>query len=190
VPVGLLHLVRHGQSTWNAARRVQGATAHPPLTPLGRQQALAAADVVAGRVAGEPGAVWSSDLVRARQTADLVAARLGVRPQVAAALREQVLGTLEGRRADDLVAEDTPPGAHVTEVRWGGGESVADVHTRVAAFLGAVVADAPRHLVVVTHEGVVRTAVAWLRGHSHREVDWAVPVPHGSVTTVELSPRR
>lgn len=35
----ILHLVRHGQSTWNVEHRVQGQTMHPPLTELGREQA-------------------------------------------------------------------------------------------------------------------------------------------------------
>jgi 2,3-bisphosphoglycerate-dependent phosphoglycerate mutase len=192
VPAALIHLVRHGQSTWNAARLVQGSTAHPPLTPLGREQAEAAARAVADLVAGGPVALWTSDLVRARRTAEVVAARLDGhdgQPRVSTALREQALGSLEGRRAGELVAEETPPGVHVTEVCWGGGESVADVHHRVGSFLAAELPDAPRHLVLVAHEGVVRTAVAWLRGLTHRDVDWSVPVPHGSVTTVELNRR-
>jgi broad specificity phosphatase PhoE len=64
-PLTLL-LVRHGQSEWNAAGLMQGQTAHVPLTELGHAQAAAAAAELA---ALRPGALLSSDLLRAVQSA-------------------------------------------------------------------------------------------------------------------------
>ncbi len=61
-----LLLIRHGESTWNEDGRWQGQ-ADPPLSPLGERQALAA-----GRALGAMAAVWSSDLIRARRTAELI----------------------------------------------------------------------------------------------------------------------
>ncbi|HEX7136135.1 MAG TPA: histidine phosphatase family protein, partial [Iamia sp.] len=72
-----LLLVRHGESTWNADGRWQGQ-ADPPLTDRGREQARSAA-------AGLPGGVdelWSSDLERARVTAELLGAEAGCGPVV------------------------------------------------------------------------------------------------------------
>ena len=63
-----LVLVRHGQSTWNLERRVQGQTMAVPLTDLGREQARHAADEVARLVAAGT-VVLSSDQLRAWQTA-------------------------------------------------------------------------------------------------------------------------
>ena len=115
-----LLLVRHGQSTWNAARRLQGQVMDVPLTAAGRQQAQQAAREVARQVpAGTP--VLTSDLLRALQTAELVAQPLGVVPVLTPLLREQALGSLEGKGIDELTAEPTPPGRHVTEgLGWRG----------------------------------------------------------------------
>lgn len=68
--------MRHGQSTWNAVGRLQGHTSHPPLTALGRRQAARTACLLAGPERFRR--VLTSPAVRARQTADIVASRLGV----------------------------------------------------------------------------------------------------------------
>ncbi|MEY2406219.1 MAG: glucosyl-3-phosphoglycerate phosphatase, partial [Acidimicrobiaceae bacterium] len=86
MPVRIL-LVRHGQSEWNALGRWQGQ-ADPPLSDLGRLQAHAAAHAL-----GAVGAVFASDLVRAAETAAIIAAELGVGPVVIDAdLRERDAG--------------------------------------------------------------------------------------------------
>ena len=185
----VLHLVRHGESTWNVQRRLQGQTAHPALTPLGVRQAQDAAAVLASRV-DDAAMLWSSDLVRARQTADVVGHRLGLPVRETAALREQALGSMEGRLTRDLVPEPTPPGRHISEIRWAGGESVADVHERIGAFLGGLLradgaeADGPRAMehVLVSHGDTIRIALAWLDGRGHRDVEWT-PIPNGAVVT-------
>src|SRR5260370_19441283 len=84
-----LLLVRHGESTWNAEGRWQGH-ADPPLSAVGVAQARAAASGVS-RVA----AVWSSDLVRARQTAELCAPA-GVVVAEDPRLRERDVGSWTG----------------------------------------------------------------------------------------------
>lgn len=73
----MIHWIRHGQSTWNAAGRLQGHTAHPPLTALGRRQAVATAERLA-TLPRPPGLLLTSPAVRARQTAEVIAARLGL----------------------------------------------------------------------------------------------------------------
>ena len=186
-----IHLVRHGQSTWNVEGRLQGQIAHPELTPLGRAQAGEAAAVVRKRCAGHGPAVrlLSSDLVRAAQTADVIAQRLAVPVELEPALREQGLGRLEGRLTRELTGEPTPEGVDVTEVRWGGGESIEDVHDRLGRLFTRVLPSAEGDLVLVTHGDTLRVAIAWLLGRSHREVDWD-PAPNGSVTTLEVDPAR
>ncbi len=178
-----VHLVRHGQSTWNAAGRLQGQTIHPDLTALGRAQARAAAVQVRSRVTG-PVALWSSDLVRATQTAAIVAQALRTPVEIDESLREQGLGALEGRLTRDLHAQPTAPGQDVADVRWGGGESVHDVWVRVGRFLRRELPDAPPHLVLVTHGDTMRVLRAWLLGGDYRRLDWATPMPNGAVFTV------
>ncbi len=183
-----VHLVRHGQSTWNLSGRLQGQTAHPDLTALGREQAALAAGVLASRVGGAV-ELWSSDLVRATRTAEVISARLRSPVRLDEALREQGLGSLEGRVTSALRPQPTPDGMGVGKVRWGGGESTSDVYARVDRFLRRVLPTAPANLVLVSHGDTIRVMAAWLRGRSHREVDWDTPVANGSVLTLAASTR-
>jgi probable phosphoglycerate mutase len=168
--VPTVHLVRHGQSTWNVERRLQGQTAHPPLTDLGREQARRAAD----RLWGIDAPIVSSDLVRARETARIIAAGRPV--TLDARLREQALGDLEGRLTRDLVAQPTE--GEISEVRWGGGESLQDVYARLADFFAEQRGD----LILVTHGDTLRVALALLDGRTHHDVDWR-QIPNGAVIT-------
>lgn len=179
-----LHLVRHGQSTWNVQGRLQGQTVHPELTELGHEQAATAAATLAARIAGAA-TIVSSDLVRARQTAAHVADALGLTVALDPALREQALGELEGRLAGDLVATPTPAHLDISEVRWGGGESLADVHDRLGGPIRNARATAYDDVIWVSHGDTIRVALARLAGRSHREVAWD-PIPNGATITVEL----
>ncbi|NHI18024.1 histidine phosphatase family protein [Phycicoccus endophyticus] len=184
MPADRVHLVRHGESTWNLQRRLQGQTAHPPLTGRGREQAARAAATLRRLVAG-PVRLLSSDLIRARQTADILAGTLGVEVHERAELREQALGALEGRLTRELRAQPVPAGLDVTEVRWGGGESIADVHARVGLLLAEVALWPVPDIVLVTHGDTLRVALAVLEGRGHREVAWEV-VGNGEVVTRSL----
>src|SRR5215472_17708232 len=87
-----LLLVRHGESTWNAGRRIQGQL-DPPLSDRGLTQAQEVAERFAGhRLEG----LYSSDLVRAMRTAKLIGAAVGVEPMAEPGLREIALGEWEG----------------------------------------------------------------------------------------------
>jgi probable phosphoglycerate mutase len=157
-----LLLVRHGQSEWNAAGRWQGQ-ADPPLTELGRRQARAAA-----RSLGRVDAVFSSDLRRARETADVIADSIGVGPVVAdPGLRERDAGEWSGLTRDEIHERYPgylPQDRHMTFApgrenglrRPPGWESDDDVLTRALDAIERV------HLVVgdgdglvVTHGGVI-----------------------------------
>lgn len=182
-----VHLVRHGQSTWNLAHRIQGQIVHPGLTPMGREQAEQAAATLRRTVTGRV-VLWSSDLVRAAQTAQIIARALRVSVQHDEALREQHLGSMQGRRTGQLRAEPTPEGQHVSEVRWAGGESTEDVAARLRYFARRELRATPstvEHLVLVSHGDTIRAARAVLTGLSHRDLDWA-PIPNGSVHTIAL----
>lgn len=184
-----LHLVRHGQSTWNVERRLQGQSPGVPLTKLGRAQARDAADALRAAV-GWP-ELWSSDLLRASETAEIIGAQLGLVVRYDERLREQQYGVLEGRLTSELTAEPTPEGCHVTEVAWGGGESIEQVYSRVRSFVLDLAVD---EAILVTHGDTLRVTLALVdqlnRGEPderpHRLVTWPI-VPNGSVTSVEFS---
>ncbi|MBM9467355.1 histidine phosphatase family protein [Nakamurella leprariae] len=98
----LEHLIvlRHGETDWNRARRMQGHR-DVPLNELGRRQAAEAAPSVA---ALQPELIVSSDLSRARETAEVVAARCRLPLATDARLRETSLGDWEGLTRADVEA--------------------------------------------------------------------------------------
>ncbi|HEX3784353.1 MAG TPA: histidine phosphatase family protein [Pseudonocardiaceae bacterium] len=167
----LLYLVRHGESTWNAEGRCQGQSATAGgLSPAGHTQAKATAQELVKKLASDQQSraesIVVSDLLRARQTAEIIAAELRLPVRVDAELREQCLGDLQGRRYRDTWGEGTVQDA-IDELwrdpfrRPPGGESVADMYERVQrALLRLATEHTGRLLVVVTHGGVVRTASA------------------------------
>jgi broad specificity phosphatase PhoE len=80
--------VRHGQSTWNVLDRLQGHELSPPLTELGREQAAQAADALAGRGVVR---LLSSPATRAVETAEIIAAALGLEVEIEPLLLEKGL---------------------------------------------------------------------------------------------------
>ncbi len=178
-PLTLL-LVRHGQSEWNAAGLMQGQTPHVALTPLGHEQAAGAARELA-RLA--PGAMLSSDLRRAVQTAEHCARATGLPFTTTPALREQGYGVLEGRPSRELwdVVDWTDP-------HWSaeGGESLAQLHARVAVLLADLVARPPAAVVaLVTHGDTIRAAQAVAAGLGPEGMP-AVTPHNGTVTRLEV----
>jgi broad specificity phosphatase PhoE len=178
-PLTLL-LVRHGQSEWNAEGLMQGQTAHVPLTPIGHAQADAAAAELAGLA---PGALISSDLLRAVQTAEHCARATGLTVGTTPALREQGYGELEGRPSRELWDV-----VDWTDAHWSapGGESLAELHGRVEAFLEHLSAEPPADVIVlVTHGDTIRAAQAVVAGLGPDAMP--VTTPHnGSITRLEL----
>ena len=175
-----LLLVRHGQSEWNALGLLQGQTADIPLTELGHTQAATAAAELA---ALDPGALVSSDLLRARQTAEHCARVTGLLITTTPALREQGYGVLEGRPSRELwdVVDWTDP-------HWSasGGESLAQLHARVRTYLQQLRADPPADVVaLVTHGDTIRAAQAVAAGLGPDALP-AITPSNGTVTLLEL----
>jgi broad specificity phosphatase PhoE len=162
--VTTIHLARHGETDWNRDLRWQGHS-DPPLNERGRRQAKALADELDGTTLT---AVYSSDLRRASETAEIVATRLDLPVTVDAALREIDVGSWEGFTLAEL-EERVPESVARWEERgdhgWEGGES----HDQMAARVhDAVQAIAERHdgeaVLVVTHGGPIRALRALAAG--------------------------
>lgn len=163
----VLHLVRHGESEWNLDGRIQGqSSAAGGLTAAGRDQAARTARWLAEH-APRADLIVVSDLLRARQTAAIIADRLGLPVELDPELREQRLGAWEGAAFTAPLA-DSGTGQDAIDSLWRephhrppGGESVAEMYARVhRALRGHAARRAGRETVLVTHGGPVRMATA------------------------------
>ncbi|MBV9465777.1 MAG: histidine phosphatase family protein [Solirubrobacterales bacterium] len=150
-------LARHGETDDNREPiRVQGFT-DTPLNETGRRQAAALAE----RLASEQiVSLWSSDLSRARETADIVGARIGLTPRLDRRLREANRGDWEGLRFIDVERED-PEGYEAwrragDQFRFPGGESLREQQQRVNAALQEVHGSEALPALVVCHGGTIR----------------------------------
>lgn len=150
-----LILLRHGETDWNASLRLQGHR-DIPLNDLGAQQAEAAAPSVA---ALGPDVIISSDLQRARQTAEPVSALTGLDVAVDVRLRETLLGDWEGLTRNDVL--DGWPGmweqwrASSADFAPPGGESRAEVAQRSHRVVTELDAGQYRRALVVAHGGLI-----------------------------------
>lgn len=145
-----LLLLRHGESTWNADGRWQGQ-ADPPLSARGERQAADAAARV-----GPIDAVWSSDLARARRTAEIMAEQLGIAVRTDVRLRERHAGEWQGRTRAEI--EAGWPGYLGAGTRPPGYEPDEALLERALVALGEIVAaHRGQSVLLVVHGGVLRT---------------------------------
>jgi broad specificity phosphatase PhoE len=169
-----LLLVRHGETDWNAAGRLQGHTDRP-LNEYGRRQARELADRLA-RDGIE--AVYASDLARARETAEIIGARLGLDVVVDADLREKNWGSWEGLTSGER--------AHVEFE----GESTEAHRERVLRAVHRIVEAHPgERVAVVTHGGSLRRIQAAVSGVALPVIDncsvWAVAHEDGRFRPID-----
>ena len=159
-----LYLARHGETEWNRIGRWQGAT-DIPLSDIGREQARLLADRLRDRRIAR---VYASQLSRALETAQIIAARLGApTPTADPRLRERGYGAFEGLTREECAQRFpgvweqylvdrrvVPPGA----------EPQAEVIERITAAMTEIAAEAegqsePGATLVVSHGGVIRSFI-------------------------------
>jgi probable phosphoglycerate mutase len=191
-----LVLLRHGQTEYNAGSRMQGQL-DTELSDLGRDQAAAAAEVLAKR---QPLLIVSSDLQRALDTAMTLGDRAGIAVAVDKRLRETHLGDWQGLTHQEV--DTASPGARPAwreDARWAphGGESRVEVADRSIPVVAELVAGQPdwglsqmggaadRPVVLVAHGGLIAALTAALLG---LPVDnWPVLGGMGNASWVQLS---
>jgi len=160
-----LVLLRHGQTAWNKAGRVQGQL-DAELDDTGRRQAAETAPVIAAMA---PVALWSSDSLRARDAAAFVAKECGLDPTYDARLREYYLAQRQGLTHTEY-AELAPE--EFAAFRRGdfdvvpGGETAVEVSARMReALLELLASIGPGELAVaVSHGAAIRDTVPVLLG--------------------------
>jgi broad specificity phosphatase PhoE len=172
-----LWLIRHAESAWNAMGMWQGH-ADPGLSPRGLVQAEALAKSLDAHGIE---AIAASDLRRARETARVLAAALGLEASLDARLRERDLGSwsglttpqIAGRWPDDLARLR----ARDVEFCPGGGESIRQVAARAAGFFRELaLRPGPARWAIVTHGGLIRA----------RQPDRTTPIANAEAVRVTL----
>jgi len=182
-----LTLVRHGESSWNLSRLVQGQDDRAQLTDEGKAQARRVVETLQEHTFQH---VFTSDLVRARQTATIISDALHLSLEIDPLLRERSFGMFEGGPLSNLTADVTGIAKGVVEnpdARPAGGESFRDVVRRAAFFLERV-GDEPSssELLIVTHGGTIRALRAYCSGAALEGLTWD-PVGNCSIWSVEVA---
>ena len=181
----LITLVRHGQTDWNRARRIQGST-DIPLNETGRADARSAAGLLEGLTHHS---IYASPLVRAKETAEIISAELGLgAPALVPDMREREFGEGEGMLVSEYIEKY---GDWLSEVP--GAETLDGVADRALLALDAIARDARRRsapvaesVIVVTHGGVIRSLINHVSGGTLPRVGEVLA--NGSVHRFEASP--
>ena len=169
-----IFLIRHGETEWNATGRLQGRS-NVQLSAVGRHQARLLAAHAPFPTAD---AVYSSDLIRARTTAEILAERFDLPVQLMSELREAAFGDWEGQSIREL-AENLTSGFEkfFTDpelCRPPHGETFADCQERVVNALRKIVADNEnRRVIVVSHGAAIRLALCAALGMPIHKM-WAI----------------
>ncbi|HEU4463887.1 MAG TPA: histidine phosphatase family protein [Gemmatimonadota bacterium] len=158
-------LVRHGETEYNFEGRWQGSGSDVPLNATGRVQAGRVAEALAARFDAALETIYSSDLARAFETAEILAARLGIAIVEVPALRELSHGAWEGRTQAEVEArwpaEYAAYLANPFRIGRGGGESYADLERRVWPALERLAGvHRGQRIVAVSHGGPIRLALS------------------------------
>ncbi len=161
----IFYCLRHGESTHNAEGRLQGQSDAPALSELGRRQSEAAAEMLATFPIE---AVFASPLRRAHQTAQIIAARLGLDVRTDARLMEIHVGLFQDRLRSDverLYPQELArwlsgdPG-----YRLPGGESRSDLARRGCDVFRDIAHEGFAHVAVVAHGGLILSTLKALLG--------------------------
>jgi broad specificity phosphatase PhoE len=184
--VTTIFLARHGESDWNVEKRFQGHSDRP-LTERGREQAHALANLVGSE---KIDAVYTSPLSRARETAEIVAARAGLKAVALPELREVDTGSWSGLSRADVEAR-FPEG--FTRWRSGGsgwedGESYEEMAERVIGALRKIAEDHPDgRVLVISHGGPIRAIHAAAEGLAIKDYRRLKPVePNARLSAVAV----
>ena len=155
-------LIRHGQGE-NNLHNLIGGWSDLRLTELGVQQAQAVADRLYEELK-EDYKVYSSDLMRAKQTAEIICKKLGKTPSYAVELREHNPGIVSGmsrEEAMELLQEVSEP-----PLDWRPfpeAESAGEFYARVSGFMEKLV-EGEEHVLIVSHGGTIQNIIRWWIG--------------------------
>jgi broad specificity phosphatase PhoE len=160
----ILYLLRHGESVANLGRVFAGWAIDPSLSAIGIQQVQRQAEFLKTI---EFSAIYSSPLLRARQTAEIVGKQCGVEPLFSDCLREVNVGVLDGKNQDDpqnwslyeKIIQKWEQGDN--NVGFPDGETLNDIETRLRGFLDSVEQKGQERVLIIGHCLLFMVAI-WL----------------------------
>lgn len=189
--MGLVWLIRHSETGWTEAGRLQGSI-DVPLSDMGRRNAR----LVASRLATSGvERLLTSPLKRARETAEIIGSVIAVRAEVAPELHEMCFGAFEGRSHDEI--EALSPGFkkawrdNPATVVFPGGESLAELEARCTRFVKKAINEGEhaRTIAFVSHGQVIRTLLCWALGLGQNARN-RFTVQCGSISIIEMDGSR
>lgn len=183
-----IHLVRHGESTWNSVRRVQGNHDEVHLSELGRAQAALLGERLRGM---EFSRVYCSSADRAVETARIA---LGDDHPIEFMdeLREISFGDWEGLLVSEI--QERYPGElelwfrSPSKVTIEGAEPFAEFHERAGRTLDGIVGSTEGDILIVSHGGIICAWLTHVLGMSPDDI-WSFSLPNTSLTTVMIDSR-
>lgn len=176
----MILVARHGETDYNAERRFQGQ-GDVPLNARGLEQARELARLARA----EPlAALYASPVLRARQTAEIVAEAIGLEPRYDARFAEHDVGAWQDRLYDEIEAAEPELWARWqaggADWRFPGGESLGEQQQRVVAGLVDVTQRGELPALVVCHRGVIRSALCHAR-NENLDAYHRIAVPNGAL---------
>jgi probable phosphoglycerate mutase len=167
--MSVLIMIRHGESTANVQRIVSHDHGSYPLTEKGRAQASVVGEELMGLRLGE---IYSSPILRARETADIIASKIGCEVVIDDRIRERSFGRLNNKKVDSinwkvLLAEGTYEGV----------ESWDEISRRADDFLQERCGEI---IVMVSHYDPIRVILSKQLGLEDEINSWGVVVPNAS----------
>ena len=185
-----LYFVRHGQSEANVQRVISNRDVYHPLTELGRQQVETLAQSLAEVTVV---AIYSSPIVRATQTAQIVASRLSLPVEIVDALREPDCGIMEGRADEEAWAEHDRVihdwlVSHRFDSSIEGGESYNDLRARFVPFIDRLVAlygSTEHNILLITHGSLLYLMLPLVLSNVDLPSVHKYPMPNTGVIIVE-----
>ncbi len=186
-----LILVRHGQTDWNKQDKIQGAT-DIPLNNTGKKQIQNTArrlKKLFRKIGEKPDAIISSTLIRAKQSAMIIAEEFKMSFTVNGKIVEKNMGALEGdswqklcNKIDGNLKEKNK--YHIYDYSPYGGESCIDVGERLLDFIHFVKKKYDgKTIIVVAHGGVIRTLLFW---HPESRIDYRKKVESGAFFVLNI----
>lgn len=182
-----LLLIRHAQSLWNLENKAQGHL-DSPLTDLGIKQSEMLADYLRGRNIYK---IYSSDLGRALNTANIISKNIGIPIEVVANLREIMLGEWEGMAGEEIADKykdiyhswfRCPSKTLIPQ-----GESIEDLRKRIIpTFNNIINKHSGETVAIVSHGGVIITFIAHLLKVDLDSIYWRVEISNASLSIMEF----